>query len=57
MNVKGGTTMSQEELSKAGANNSMTHVDFMFGSEDMNIVGLQKDGTKVQVFKDGNFVI
>jgi aminopeptidase len=57
MNVKGGTKMSQEELTKAGANNSMTHVDFMFGSEDMNIVGIQQDGTKVQVFKDGNFVI
>jgi len=29
----------------------------MFGSADMNIVGTQKDGTKVQVFKNGNFVI
>lgn len=57
MNVKGGTEMTQEELTKAGANNSMTHVDFMFGSADMNIVGIKKDGTKVQVFKDGNFVI
>jgi len=57
MNVKGGTKMTPEQLSKAGANNSMTHVDFMFGSEDMNIIGTQKDGKKVQVFKDGNFVI
>ena len=57
MNVKGGTKMTPEQLSKAGANNSLTHVDFMFGSEDMNIIGTQKDGTKIQVFKDGNFVI
>ena len=57
MNVKGGTEMSQEELTKANSNNSMTHVDFMFGSEDMNIVGTKKDGTKVQIFENGNFVI
>lgn len=57
MNVKGGVEMSKEELTKIGSNLSMTHVDFMFGSEDMDIVGIQKDGTKVQVFKNGNFVI
>lgn len=57
MNVKDGNDMSPEELTKIGSNLSMTHVDFMFGSEDMDIVGVQKDGTKVQVFKNGNFVI
>ena len=30
MNVKGGTEMTDEELAAAGANKSMTHVDFMF---------------------------
>ncbi len=57
MNVKGGVEMSKEELEKIGSNLSMTHVDFMFGSADMDIVGVQKDGTRVQVFKDGNFVV
>ncbi|PAT01373.1 aminopeptidase [Candidatus Izimaplasma bacterium ZiA1] len=57
MNVKGGTKMSADELKAAGANMSMAHSDFMFGSEDMNIVGTKKDGTKVQVFKNGDFVI
>lgn len=57
MNVKGGTTMSEEELAAAGSNLSMAHSDFMFGSEDMQIVGKQKDGTEIQIFKDGNFVI
>lgn len=55
MNVKGGTKMSKEELEKAGVNSSFTHVDFMVGSADLNIVGTKKDGTKVQIFKDGNF--
>lgn len=57
MNIKGGHDMSQEELDKAGSNNSMEHEDFMFGTSDMNIVGTKQDGTKVQVFVDGNFVI
>ena len=35
----------------------MVHADFMFGSEDMEIVGLTHEGKKVQVFKNGNFVI
>ena len=57
MNIQGGTEMSKEELEKHGYNNSMSHSDFMFGSEDMDIVGITKDGKKIQIFKDGNFVI
>ncbi len=56
-NLKGGTDMSEEELKEAGANVSMTHIDFMFGSADMQIIGLTQEGTEVVVFKDGNFVI
>jgi leucyl aminopeptidase (aminopeptidase T) len=29
----------------------------MFGSEDMEIIGLTQDGKEVQVFKKGNFII
>ncbi|VEU80550.1 aminopeptidase [Haploplasma axanthum] len=57
MNVKGGTTMTQEELDKAGANNSIVHCDFMFGSKDLKIVGLTQDNKEVLVFENGNFVI
>lgn len=57
MNVEGGTTMTQEQLVAVGSNQSMVHSDFMFGSKDMNIVGTKKDGTKVQIFKNGDFVI
>ena len=55
MNIKDGLNMSEEELVKKGYNKSMAHVDFMFGSKDMEIIGFTKDGKKVQVFKDGNF--
>lgn len=55
MNVKGGTQMSDEELEAAGANYSMAHVDFMFGSREMHIEGICQDGSIVTVFDHGNF--
>lgn len=56
MNVKGGTEMKQEDLVKLGYNVSLTHVDFMFGSSDMEIEGTTHNGEKVTIFKKGNFV-
>lgn len=54
-NIEGGAKMSDEELEEHGVNNSLTHVDFMIGSKDMNIVGETESGEKVQIFKDGNW--
>ena len=42
---------------KMGFNDSMNHVDFMVGSQDLDIVGTKFDGTKVQIFKNGNWAI
>lgn len=56
INVKGGVDMSQEELNKIGSNDSMTHVDFMFGSSSMSIVGTTYDGREIPVFEQGDFV-
>ena len=55
-NIKGGEQMSKEELVEHGANDSMQHEDFMFGTKEMDIDGIQKDGTIVPVFRKGNFV-
>ncbi|MFA7417164.1 MAG: aminopeptidase, partial [Acholeplasma sp.] len=57
MNIKNGNDTSIEELEKKGYNNSMTHVDFMFGSADLKIVGKKQDGSEVLLFENGNFVI
>ncbi|MCI6508715.1 MAG: aminopeptidase [Bacilli bacterium] len=57
MNIKDGTTMPEEELVKLGYNVSNVHVDFMFGSSDMEIVGTTHDGKEIQIFRKGNFVI
>ena len=55
-NLKGGTEMSKEELKANGANDSMEHEDFMFGTKEMNIDGIMEDGTVIPVFRHGNFV-
>ena len=57
MNVKNGNQTPIAELEKKGYNNSMTHVDFMFGSADLKIVGTKQDGSTVLLFENGNFVI
>lgn len=54
-NLKGGPDMKEEELDKAGVNDSLTHVDFMVGTEDLSIIGETRDGEKVQVFENGNW--
>ena len=46
-----------EEIKAVGLNQSMIHVDFMIGSEDLSIVAETYDGKTVQIFKDGNWAI
>lgn len=55
--IEGGTEMSQEELQEAGLNRSDVHVDFMIGSNKMNIDGIREDGTRVPIFRDGEWAI
>ncbi|MCF7926138.1 MAG: aminopeptidase [Candidatus Izimaplasma sp.] len=57
MNVKNGNDMSKEELEEVGSNQSMTHVDFMFGSKDLEVIGLKENDEEVQIFKNGDYVI
>ena len=46
---------SEEEIHSFGINKSMSHVDFMIGSEDLDIVGTTEDGKEVQIFHNGNW--
>lgn len=54
-NVEGGKEMSPEELEACGVNASITHVDFMVGSGEMDIDGVTADGTVVPVFRQGDW--
>jgi aminopeptidase len=51
-----GSNMSDEELNERGANFSLIHVDFMAGGPELNVMAYEKDGTEVQLFKNGNWV-
>ncbi len=53
--LKGFEKYTDEECKKRGINDSMIHVDFMIGSSDMNIVGITKDGKRVQIFQNGTW--
>ncbi|WP_127495746.1 aminopeptidase [Paenibacillus glycanilyticus] len=54
-NIEGGKQMSPEELAENGVNASITHVDFMIGSAEMDIDGIKADGTIVPIFRKGNW--
>ncbi|WP_409296166.1 aminopeptidase [Peribacillus sp. SCS-26] len=55
LTLEGGTSMSREELAEAGANYSLSHVDFMIGSKDLEIDGETEDGTLEPLFRSGNW--
>lgn len=55
--LEGFENMTLEETVEAGINDSMIHVDFMVGADDLEIVGYQKDGTAVTVFKNGTWAV
>ena len=53
--IEGGFSMSKDELIERGVNQSNTHVDFMVGADDLEIVGVTCDGTEVPIFTDGRW--
>ncbi len=55
VNIEGGTRLGKEELLARGANVSLTHVDFMIGSAELDIDGELPDGTIEPVFRKGNW--
>lgn len=44
-----------EECREKGINNSMIHVDFMIGSQDLNIDAITVGGGVVPIFRNGNW--
>lgn len=55
--IENGAEMDDAKLLAAGANHSMQHCDFMFGSSDMQVVATSYDGEEVVIFDQGNFII
>ncbi|PHV71990.1 aminopeptidase [Sporanaerobium hydrogeniformans] len=53
--LKGGTTMTDEELEKHGANISMIHEDFMVGGPKLSVEGFTVDNESIFLIKDGEW--
>ena len=53
--LPGGDDMSMEEAQKFGINDSIIHVDFMVGADDLSIDGVRPDGTMAPVFRNGTW--
>jgi aminopeptidase len=56
-NVQGGVDMDSDRFLAAGGNESLTHVDWMIGSNEMDVDGVFKDGSREAVMRGGEFVI
>lgn len=48
---------TEEQIKAIDLNKSMIHVDFMIGSEDLNIEAITYDGKTVSIFKNGVWAI
>ncbi len=53
--LKGYENMTLEECHKMGVNDSMIHVDFMIGADDLSIDAKCRDGKTVPIFRNGNW--
>ena len=47
--------VSPEEAKKLGINDSQIHVDFMIGTRDLSIVGINEKGERIQIFENGTW--
>ena len=53
--LTGGEELTDEAFSQSGGNNSLTHVDFMIGSNKMDIDGIREDGSAEPVMRNGEW--
>jgi aminopeptidase len=55
VSLEGGSEMSKDEFMAAGGNESLVHVDFMFGSGEMDVDGVMADGSSEPVMRAGEW--
>ena len=48
---------SEEEAHKMGINDSILHVDFMIGTADLSIIGVDENGKEIKIFENGEWSI
>jgi aminopeptidase len=50
-----GPTVTQEQIAARGGNKSFIHIDWMIGSDKVDIDGVHEDGRRVPVFRKGEW--
>jgi aminopeptidase len=55
INLEGAQQLTDEEFAQRGGNISLTHVDFMVGSKEMDIDGMKEDGSSEAVMRKGEW--
>ncbi|KPF47401.1 aminopeptidase [Rhizobium sp. AAP43] len=50
-----GAALSQEQIKAQGGNSSLIHIDWMIGSDKVDIDGIRADGSKVPVMRKGEW--
>jgi len=50
-----GASLTQEQIKAQGGNSSLIHIDWMIGSDKVDIDGLKPDGTRVPVMRGGEW--
>ena len=53
---KGDLDLSKEEINKRGGNSSMIHIDWMIGSDQIDVDGIDHSGNSVPIFRQGEWV-
>lgn len=50
-----GATLTQDEVKARGGNSSLIHIDWMIGSDKVDIDGIRADGSRVPVMRQGEW--
>ena len=53
--LENGNKISDEDFLAAGGNISLTHIDYMIGSDKMNVDGITEDNTAEVIMRNGEW--
>jgi aminopeptidase len=54
--IRGGGAMSEDELGSRGSNKSLIHIDWMIGSDQVDVDGITQDGRAEALMRSGEWV-
>lgn len=54
--IRGGGAMSEDEMASRGSNKSLIHIDWMIGSDQVDVDGITQDGRAEPLMRGGEWV-